>query len=75
MNKQCKYHPYARCTLLAAENSDFCEGHSKNKCCSCGEQATHDCLEQSWFICGWPLCDNCCACEIDGHNHSHKKKS
>jgi len=42
-----------------ADDSGFCEKHKNIKCVSCSEQATHLCSEQSWFVCGAPLCDNC----------------
>lgn len=42
------------------ENGEpFCEKHSALKCCSCGEQATHNCEETMGLVCGCPLCDNC----------------
>jgi hypothetical protein len=37
----------------------FCEDHIGLDCCSCGEQATHECEETGQFVCGFPLCDNC----------------
>lgn len=42
-----------------ADESGFCEEHRKEKCCSCGEQATQQCSETMGFVCGFPLCDNC----------------
>lgn len=37
----------------------FCEKHKPIKCCSCGEQATHECAETMGLVCGAPLCGNC----------------
>lgn len=42
-----------------ADESGFCPEHKKEKCCSCGAQATHDCDETGQFVCGAPLCDDC----------------
>jgi hypothetical protein len=36
----------------------YCEEHSKMKCGICGEQATHDCYETGFLVCGYPLCDS-----------------
>lgn len=47
------------CLEKEIEGSDYCEKHSKMKCCSCGEQATHECEETNQFVCGAPLCENC----------------
>ena len=46
------------CKKPASVNG-FCEEHSKEKCSSCGEQATHSCYETMGLVCGAPLCDNC----------------
>lgn len=40
-------------------DGDYCERHSITKCCSCGNQATHECSETFMLVCGAPLCDNC----------------
>lgn len=37
----------------------FCDEHSKEKCCSCGGQATRECDETGQFVCGFPLCNDC----------------
>ena len=43
-----------------AECSDqFCEKHTKVKCCVCGAQATNECNHTGQFVCGAPLCGNC----------------
>lgn len=46
------------CKKPAGENG-LCEEHSKDKCSSCGEQATGQCAETMGLICGAPLCDKC----------------
>src|SRR5690606_685190 len=38
--------------------NDYCKKHSQMKCSVCGEQATHDCYETGFLVCGSPLCDN-----------------
>ena len=42
-----------------ADDSGYCEEHKKEKCCSCGSQATHTCYETAGFVCGVPLCNDC----------------
>jgi hypothetical protein len=42
-----------------ADESGFCEEHKKEKCASCGSQATHSCDETMGLCCGAPLCDQC----------------
>lgn len=42
-----------------ADESGFCEEHRKEKCVSCGAQATHECDETGQFVCGAPLCEDC----------------
>jgi len=38
----------------------FCEEHLKEKCCSCGKQATAQCDEPIGpLVCGYPVCDDC----------------
>lgn len=42
------------------EGEPYCPEHDGVKCCSCGEQATHECaVTMTQFVCGYPLCDNC----------------
>jgi hypothetical protein len=42
-----------------ADESGYCEKHKKEKCVSCGSQATHTCDETGQFVCGAPLCNDC----------------
>jgi len=42
-----------------ADESGYCEEHKGLKCCSCGDQATHDCEETMQLVCGCLLCANC----------------
>lgn len=46
------------CNKTAGTNG-LCEEHSKEKCCSCGEQATRQCPETAQFVCGESLCNEC----------------
>lgn len=57
--KRCEFKQawIGQCNVFS--ENDYCEGHSKDKCCSCGEQATHTCSETMQLVCGAPLCDNC----------------
>ncbi len=63
------------------EGDPFCEEHSKEKCCSCGKQATRQCSYAGQFLCGYPLCDNCkyvndgtqSAWGFIGHKHIKKE--
>lgn len=48
-----------KCRSQNLEGSEFCEKHSKTKCCVCAEQATNECSHTGQFVCGAPLCDNC----------------
>jgi hypothetical protein len=41
------------------KEGDYCSEHSEIKCCSCGNQATHECHETGSFVCGAPLCGEC----------------
>lgn len=52
---RCKFRPawQSRC------NQENCKKHKDLKCCSCGEQATHQCEETNGFVCGELLCNNC----------------
>ena len=58
---KCKYDLAWRgpCNEPTIDGSDYCEEHSKEVCCSCGAQATHQCSETMGLVCGAPLCDNC----------------
>lgn len=47
------------CGEPVIEGSRFCEKHAKEKCCSCGAPATHECDETGQFVCGAPLCGDC----------------
>jgi hypothetical protein len=57
MNK-CKFTKawIGKCNV-ETEN-EYCEEHSEMKCSVCGEQATHDCYETGFLVCGSPLCDS-----------------
>lgn len=59
MNK-CKFNLawVGNCNESTTDN-DLCDKHKKEKCCSCGEQATRECSETMGLVCGAPLCDNC----------------
>lgn len=48
-----------KCKKSVVEGSDFCMEHAKEKCGSCGAQATHECPETGQFVCGVALCDEC----------------
>lgn len=48
-----------KCDKPVVEGSEYCEEHVKEKCCSCGAQATHSCEETGQFVCGEPLCGDC----------------
>jgi hypothetical protein len=58
---------------------DFCEKHSKLKCCSCGAQATRECdATVGPLVCGCHICPDC-EHELDeegtnGWNCQHCKK-
>ena len=60
MEDKCKFDLawIGRCEETAVENG-CCQKHFNIKCCSCGEQATHECSETMGLVCGAPLCDNC----------------
>lgn len=47
------------CNKQINDNNSCCEEHRCLKCCSCGEQATHECPETMGLVCGAPLCSNC----------------
>lgn len=58
----CKFWPaysIKPCGIPTGSASDICEEHSKKKCDSCGESATHECSYTGQFVCGAPLCDKC----------------
>lgn len=42
-----------------ADETGICEEHKKEICCSCGQQATHQCAETFGLVCGAPLCSDC----------------
>jgi hypothetical protein len=75
---QCKFNKVwiGKCGKPADE-SGFCEEHKGVKCCSCGAQATRECNETGWLVCGAPLCDECKHnAHPEGHNVKiHHKKS
>ena len=48
-----------KCKKPTIEGLTMCEEHSKIKCCSCGEPATHQCAETMGLVCGADLCDKC----------------
>ena len=48
-------------------NTDICNEHKKEKCVSCGGQATHQCPMASSMVCGAPLCDKKECKEKHGH--------
>lgn len=56
-----------------ADESGYC-GEHKIKCCSCGAQATHECVETLQFVCGAPLCGDCTH-NVHHDGHVHCKKS
>lgn len=41
------------------EDGEYCPAHQNVTCCSCGEQATHECNETAILVCGAPLCNDC----------------
>lgn len=49
-------------------DNNYCEEHTGIKCCSCGNDATHQCAETGQFVCGAPLCDDC---EHTTHKEGH----
>lgn len=51
--------------------NEYCQEHSEMKCSVCGEQATHDCYETGFLVCGSPLCSNK-MCEIIHYIRMHK---
>ncbi len=48
-----------RCNQETLPDSNFCEEHAKEKCSSCGKQATHSCDETMGLVCGASLCEYC----------------
>jgi hypothetical protein len=58
MVMKCKYDkPWiGKCNVEC--NNEYCEEHQKEKCCVCGQQATHGCDNTQFLVCGTPLCDN-----------------
>ena len=58
--QQCEWNIawMGRCKEPAENGSRFCKKHQQ-KCCSCGEPATHECEETGQFVCGAPLCNEC----------------
>src|SRR4030042_541253 len=58
---QCKFIIawMGQCKNDTIDGLEYCQEHSKEKLCSCGEQATRSCEETGMFVCGSSLCDNC----------------
>lgn len=53
----------SQCGRLVEDDGDYCEDHVLRKCCVCHRQATHDCDETWFLVCGKPLCGSCrCIC-------------
>lgn len=42
-----------------ANSLGFCTDHIGERCVSCGQQATHQCSETGFGVCGASLCDQC----------------
>ena len=82
--EKCIYdEPYrGRCERPTIDGSSFCEEHAAEKCCVCGEQATHGCPHAGQFVCCYPLCNNCEGFEERSQpsgawgfmNHRHRRK-
>lgn len=71
------------CKEPTLPDQKFCAKHIKEKCASCGEQATKECPEAGSLVCGAPLCDNCEGYQDTSQNyhgfigtgvHRHRKK-
>lgn len=77
----CTFSTYGVACGKETIGSDFCDEHSKSKCSSCGQPATHGCSFCGQFVCGAPLCDDCAYASDKGPsgswgflNHIHIKK-
>lgn len=57
---RCKFSTYGYACGKHVEHGRYlCEEHTKAKCASCGQPATHGCDFCGQFVCGTPLCDEC----------------
>ena len=79
--RKCKFSTYGHACGKETIGSDLCDKHAVEKCCSCGQPATHGCDFCGQFVCGAPLCDECVGRTDKGHsgawgflNHVHTKK-
>ena len=67
-----------RCSAIQFD--EYCETHREQKCCVCGDQATHECAHAGQFVCGYPLCDHAKGVMVktpygSGHKHTCNRPS
>jgi hypothetical protein len=64
MENKCKFNmSWAGDCKKDAIDGSYCNQHKDVKCKVCGKQATHECGETYFLVCGTPLCDSCsCPC-------------
>jgi hypothetical protein len=68
----CQFDEAWRGQCRIDSDQEYCAEHRKEKCCVCGEQATHSCAMTSQLVCGFPLCNNC---EHTPMGFGHRKKT